>query len=70
MLCRKPTIDEWKLAVEMISKQTAYFEAHPEQVEEIQLPGFYANDIPTVPHLVLTNLCQSLMGCNEFLYVD
>ena len=70
VLCRKPTIDEWKLAIDLITKQTAYFESHPEQVETIKLPGFYANDIPTVTHLVLTNLCQSLMGCNEFLYVD
>jgi len=60
VLCRKPTVDEWKLAIDLVRGQADHYEGHPEQLEQ----GI------TVTRQVLTNLCQSLMGCNEFLYVD
>ena len=59
-LCREPEADELRLAMAFIHQQLKHLFAHPEQRPEGITAGQQA----------LTNLCQSLLTCNEFLYVD
>ena len=58
--CRKPSKEELQLAVTFVARQLSYFHEHPQQLAQGVPPGRSA----------LTNLCQSLLGSNEFLYVD
>lgn len=59
-LCRQPTKDELRLAVHFIAGQLKYLHEHSDS------PG---QEVSAVRQS-LTNLCQSLMISNEFLYVD
>ena len=59
-LCRKPTDDELQLAVRFLARQIEYINQHPGQ-----LPTG-----TTASRQAMTNLCQALLTCNEFLYVD
>jgi len=59
-LSRKPTADELQLAVEFLAEQLRFLDANPASVP----------DGSTADRQALTNLCQTLLSCNEFLYVD
>jgi hypothetical protein len=56
--CRPPRAEELAVATAFFEQQTAYLESNPIP-DEVQ-PSLH----------VLTNLCQSLLSSNEFLYVD
>ncbi len=59
-LCRKPTDDELSLAVQFIAGQIEYLNQHPGQLPKDT----------TASQQAMTSLCQALLTCNEFLYVD
>lgn len=58
--CRDPSVEEMQLATAFVTKQFEAMRSHPEVVPEGR----------TMAHQSLTNLCQSLLGSNEFLYVE
>jgi hypothetical protein len=58
--CRKPTADELQLATGFLAKQLDLLRANEENVP----------DGRTAARQAMTNLCQVLLGSNEFLYVD
>ena len=59
-LCREPTREEWREAVEFAGQQLHTLELSPEAVATGSSPE----------RQVLANLCQALLNSNEFLYVD
>lgn len=59
-LARTPSQQELRLAVEFANQQLEHLFRHPEQLLKET----------TASQQVLTNLCQSLLTCNEFLHVD
>ena len=59
-LCREPTAKEAHLATQFLAKQVNYLDEHPEQLPK---------DV-TAAAQALTNLCQTLMSSNEFLYLE
>jgi len=59
-LCREPTAEEVQLATNFLFQQLESLHANPKNVP----PG------KTATRQALANLCQSLLGSNEFLYVD
>ena len=59
-LSRRPTDEEFRLAVEFLNRQLTYLHDHP-------------NELPTgtpPERQAMINLCQALMSSNEFLYID
>ena len=59
-LCRDPSTDELLLASRFLAQQTAWLHAHPKQLTKGA----------TASRQAITNLCQTLLSCNEFLYID
>ena len=59
-LGRDPSSSELRLASEFLSRQINYLNEHPDRLQKKQSAAEQA----------LTNLCQSLLNSNEFLYVD
>jgi mono/diheme cytochrome c family protein len=59
-LCRPPSNDELVLAMDFAADQLDLLQNGTVKLPEGRSPV----------RQVLTNLCQSLMGCNEFLYID
>jgi len=59
-LCRQPSEDELQLAATFVARQLKYLQANPDKLPKNTSPA----------HQVMTNLCQVLMGSNEFLYVN
>ncbi|MCA9062073.1 MAG: PSD1 domain-containing protein [Planctomycetaceae bacterium] len=59
-LCRDPSAEELLLAVRFSA----------DQVRALQESGVKLPEGRSVHRQVLMNLCQSLLSCNEFLYVD
>lgn len=59
-LCRPPSADELTLGLEFIQRQLNTFQALPAAIPSGRSGTRQA----------ITNLCQSLMSSNEFLYVD
>ncbi len=59
-LCRPPSTDELVLAMEFIQRQVGTFRGLPSAVPSGR----------TLTRQAMTNLCQSLLSSNEFLYVD
>lgn len=57
---RMPSADELRLAVKFVARQLEYLHENPQQLPKDVRPSQFA----------MTNLCQSLLGSNEFLYVD
>jgi len=59
-LCREPTDDELRLAVEFLTEQTACLHQHSDQLpKEV-----------SASQQAMASLCQTLLTCNEFLYID
>jgi len=58
--CRKPTRDELPLAVEFVSRQ----------IETMNEPPGAIPDGRTIVRQSMTNLCQTLLTSNEFLYLE
>ena len=58
--CRRPTAGETELALAFLVTQIRYLDQHPSQLGK----GIRAESQS------LTNLCQTLISSNEFLYVD
>jgi hypothetical protein len=58
--CREPSPDELQLAVGFIARQVELLQS---------APGSLPKDRSALRQS-LTNLCQSLLGSNEFLYVE
>lgn len=58
--CREPSRDELALAVGFLSKQMALLQSSPEFLPQGR----------TTARQAMTNLCQSLLSSNEFLYVE
>ena len=56
--CREPRDEELTAATAFLDQQTAYLKANP--IPDNLDPSLHA----------LTNLCQTLLSSNEFLYVD
>jgi hypothetical protein len=59
-LSRPPDSDELSLAAEFLARQLALLRANPGTVASGKTPERQA----------MTNLCQALLSCNEFLYSD
>jgi len=59
-LCRPPSNDELVLAMDFAADQLDLLQSGTVKLPEGRSPA----------RQVLTNLCQSLMSCNEFLYID
>ncbi|MBX3437032.1 MAG: DUF1553 domain-containing protein [Planctomycetaceae bacterium] len=59
-LCRAPSEDELRLAVGFLAQQIGYLHAHRDQLPKETSPERQA----------MANLCQTLLTCNEFLYVE
>ncbi|MCA9065870.1 MAG: DUF1549 domain-containing protein, partial [Planctomycetaceae bacterium] len=59
-LCREPTDDELQLAVQFAA----------DQILTLHQSGVTLPENRTAHRQALVSLCQSLLGCNEFLYVD
>ena len=59
-LCRPPSDDELVLAMDFAADQLDLLQSGTVKLPEGRSPA----------RQVLTNLCQSLMSCNEFLYID
>jgi mono/diheme cytochrome c family protein len=59
-LCRPPSADELVLAMEFVKRQVATFSTTPAAIPAGR----------TGTRQAVTNLCQSLLSSNEFLYVD
>ncbi|MGE0378859.1 MAG: DUF1553 domain-containing protein [Planctomycetaceae bacterium] len=59
-LCRKPADEELRLTVGFLAGQIEYLHAHKDQLPKETSPEKQA----------MANLCQTLLTCNEFLYVD
>ena len=58
--CRRPSSDEYELAIDFLVRQIQYLGKHPNQLPKGTQPELQA----------LTSLCQTLISSNEFLYVD
>jgi hypothetical protein len=58
--CREPSNEELNLAVGFLAKQIALMQVSPESVPKGR----------TAYTQAMTNLCQALLGSNEFLYVE
>lgn len=58
--CRKPTDDELQMVIRFIGNQLAWLQQHPDQLPKGVTPV----------RQTMTNLCQTLMSSNEFLYID
>ena len=59
-LGRDPSASELLLANTFLSRQINYLNEHPDRLQKKQSAAEQA----------LTNLCQSLLNANEFLYVE
>ena len=59
-LGRTPTVQELNVVNAFLNKQLTFLNEHPEQQKDKRTPT----------QQVLTNLCQSLLNSNEFLYID
>lgn len=59
-LCRPPSDDELKLAMEFVARQIATLQSDPSRLPKGRTPERQA----------VTSVCQSLLSCSEFLYVD
>ncbi|MEZ6071594.1 MAG: DUF1553 domain-containing protein [Pirellulales bacterium] len=59
-LCRQPDADELQMALVFVARQVEYMGAHADALPKDTRPDQQA----------LANLCQTLLTCNEFLYVD
>lgn len=70
-LGREPTVAELKATFEFCERQLEYLQspagASVTATAAKTRPGFPAGDVEAI---VLTNLCQTLLNGNEFLYVD
>lgn len=58
--CRQPTRDEFGMALQFVSRQFETFAASPTTVPQGK----------SAVRQAMTNLCQSLLSSNEFLYVE
>jgi hypothetical protein len=65
-LADEPTADEVDASLSFLQRQTDYFE---DQVKDGESVGG-SEDVPSPPLRALSSLCQLLMGCNQFLYVE
>ena len=59
-LCRDPSTDELKLAVNFIADQIETLQRNPAAIPTGQ----------TASRQAMTSLCQTLLGSNEFLYIE
>ncbi|NQV27923.1 MAG: DUF1553 domain-containing protein, partial [Rhodopirellula sp.] len=59
-LCREPSPDELQLAVNFIAEQVETLQRHPAGIPKER----------TASRQALTSLCQTLLGSNEFLYIE
>jgi len=59
-LCRTPTHEEMVLATEFVSRQIEFYQSAPERLPEGR----------TAAEQAMINFCQTLLTCNEFLYVE
>ena len=59
-LCRKPSADELKLAVNFVARQIETLQQNPAGIPKERTAGRQA----------ITSLCQTLLSSNEFLYVE
>ncbi len=58
--CRRPTENEFQVACEFIAEQLTTFQSYPDAIPEGR----------TAVRQAMTNLCQSLLSSNEFLYIE
>jgi hypothetical protein len=59
-LCREPNADELQMALVFVARQVEHMGGHTDALPKDIRPDQQA----------MANLCQALMTCNEFLYVD
>jgi len=59
-LARDPTAEELQASTNFVARQIDYLQAHPAQLPK---------DVSAAKQ-ALTNVCQTLLICNEFLYID
>jgi hypothetical protein len=65
-LAREPSDEELSAAQAFLREQVEYYASHPESLQSENKDA--AAPAPQVA--ALANLCQALVSCNEFLYVD
>jgi hypothetical protein len=66
MLARTPSEDEVAAAERFVREQQDYFGANPDRLK----PQKKGETAMTPPVAALANVCQALLSCNEFLYID
>jgi hypothetical protein len=65
-LAREPREEEQLHALAFLNEQQAFYAAHPDAFQSAK-----KDEQPRTPATAaLANLCQALLSCNEFLYID